>query len=187
MSYSILAKLPKHLAIIKKIKESPSKIIITALLNTETELIWNRFPDNKARVASWLRQLEASVDHDGDCVNQSAPCVLCHTLGDIRIAEEDIMDASSLLPDLNPNDLFPTIIEIILLTQPAAKYKSKEEMYQQVKGFMETQRALGYEDDIALRVEQWQKMDDVTKSSINEEIQSLLSYVTNYLVANKNI
>ncbi len=175
MPHPILAKLPEHLARVQSIKENPAKIILIALLATETDLLWNGFKTTQERVERWKNQLIASDIHDGDCISCSSPCLLCHTLDDITIADETIEESKELLGE-NPSLL--ELVEVFLTTQPEKKYESYDEFSKQTGSFVSMIRAITYEDDTIKRIEKWRTLDPQVKAETQKVIQSLLITAT---------
>lgn len=181
MSHPILAKLPEHLDIIKKVSRDPVKIVLAALLTSETELIWNASLSDVERVEKWASRFKEEMTHDGDCISCSAPCLLCHTLDDITIMEECI-EESNLLFGVSNDPCSSTrllqLIEILLSTQPEKKYNSLKELYAQISSVDDIGKALDYEDNLAKRVEQWQNLDNTIRAEKKELIQDLLKAAT---------
>lgn len=188
MSYPILAKLPEHLNQIKKFKENTPKLILSALLWTEEGFIHNSEANEKQMIDSYINFINSATDHDGDCVKQSAPCVLCHSLDSITIAEETLDESKIVLNDLSEEDRILRLIEVLLATQPEKKFNSEEEMRKHLRTIpnedwnSKYHEIFDYEDDIVKRIAMWEAKDEKEKQRLRILVKDLLSYTKERLI-----
>lgn len=183
MSFPILDKLPEHLNTIEQLKKNSPKLLLSALLYTESELIINRYQDEKERIDVYLQFINAATDHDGNCVKESAPCILCHALDSIICTEETLEEGREVFQDLSEEDLILRLVEVVLLTQPEKRFNSEEERRKLTKDLSfidfhnQYQEYYGYEDDTGKRIAIWQEKDVKEKERIRDLIQELLHYI----------
>ena len=175
MPHPILAKLPEHLAIIQSLKKNPAKIVLCSLLATERDVIWGRFTSAQERIQDWSSRLKEYLDHDGDCIKCPSPCLLCHTLDDIEIADETIEESKNLLDAQEDKSRLLLLIEVLLLTQPEKKYNSMEEMHDQNPTYDALLKVFDCNNDLEQRIEKWRCADSTFKAEISLLCQSLLN------------
>lgn len=182
MSYPILQKLPEHLNTIRELKENIQMFIFSGLLHTEEGLIHNSYADEKQMINSYIKLINSATDHNGDCVKQSAACVLCHALNSIAIAKETLNESKINLKNLSEEDRILRLIEVLLGTQPKKKFNSEEEMRKHLRSFSNKDweakyhEIFDYKDDIVKRIEIWEAKEEKDKRRIIDLVQDLLGY-----------
>ena len=176
MSYPILAKLPQHLNQIKEFKKNGSKLLLSALIWTEESLICNSYKDEKDRINYYIKFIESGNDHDGDCVQQSGPCVLCHALGSIKMTEETIEESRKVLNVMTDDERIIQLIEVVLATQPKKRFNSDEERRELMKSLADIEwdqkykEYYEYEDDIVKRIQIWKEKEEKEEKELTEEL-----------------
>ncbi len=156
-------------------KENPGKALLCALLSTEPELLWKTYDKTQDRVASWLTEFNNATH--SNCDDDTEECQLCSILFEVLLAEDEITKATPYLHDVD--DIILTMIEVMLLTQPTQRSFPQEEVdiIFQNKDVHQIKDALTYEDAWLPRIERWRQLDVQMKTSTQEEIQHLLSYI----------
>lgn len=171
--------LPTRSQILAEFKENPGKALLCALLSTEPELLWKTYDKTQDRVASWLTEFNNATH--SNCDVDTEECQLCADLFEVLLAEDEITKATPYLHDVK--DVILTMIEVMLLTQPTQRSFSQEEVdaiFQNKDVLQIKDKLLGaltYEDAWLPRIERWQQLDVQVKTSTQEEIQHLLSYI----------
>ena len=168
MSYPILKDLPEHLKIISDTKNNPAFLLLAALLKSEDVLNESWYDEIRERIAWFILCLNDSNNHDGDCVQQSISCLLCHSLDVISETEDDIIEGKKQWPDLSDDKILHNLIRVILLTQPP---KSINNEY------------VDYETDITKRIE----LANLKTDDLSEKINNSIIFVEKMLKINPKI
>lgn len=136
--------------------------------------MWKTYDATQDRVALWLTDFNNATTHR-NCDDDTEECQLCVVLFDVLLAEDEIVKATPYLHDVK--DVILTIIEVMLLTQPTQRSFPQDEMDIILHDKDKILSALTYDDAWLSRIERWQQLDVAVKTSTQEEIQHLLSYI----------
>lgn len=111
---SILDKLPEHLKVVEQFKKDIPKVLLAALLYTESDIRYGiQYDNEEQRIDDYLKILKNASTHDGDCVNQCCTCILCVILESILYTEDEIS------------------VEVLLCTSVEDDYDQRVKVWQQ--------------------------------------------------------
>lgn len=173
MSYPILQKLSEHLKIVEQWKQNIPQFVFAAILYMEEARVYNPQMDEKRMITSYLQFINAATDHDGDCVKASAPCILCHALDSIGLAQETLDEGTSIYKEMNDEERILRLIEVLLATLPKNKFNSEVCLRNSRYRYGEI---FDHEYDIVKRIEMWESKDEKEKQEIKKMVKDLLLF-----------